>query len=304
MSKENNSTVAAFQELAVLKKQLRRARWGEWISRRKARFFADSHRSADARKAIPIASLLRTSQALVLAASAIGGCGVGFIVGHALLGWIGACASIPLFGVIAFFVVARFVFNGSLFSSAVLLQKSEEEFANADKWQATAKRVAELNRRIPSPQATPPRIPSPQAPAIPTPFELRAIREVAEGQVSRNSKVAMTRKCRDCGETIKSRVRRCKYCRSLQPLTPFWHLVKALGLSFGGMAILLGLGCFHAADTHKKYSRNAWEDADWARWEECEEKRWDCNTRGVYFTIFGSCGFLLGVSAAASGTRG
>lgn len=144
MSEENNSTAAAVQELAVLKKQLRKARWGEWISRRKAAFFAGSHRSADARKAIPIASLLRTSQAMVLAASAIGGSGVGFIVGHALLGWQGASAAIPLFGVIAFFVVARFAFNGSLLSSTALLQKSEEESANAEKWQATAQGVAEL----------------------------------------------------------------------------------------------------------------------------------------------------------------
>lgn len=134
------------RELARLKAQLRKARLREWVSRKKAVYFSGAYKSAHTRKATPITSLLRTSEAMVLAVSGIGGSGVGFVIGHALLGWQGALVAIPLTGAIVFFVVARFAFNGSLMDPTSLLQKSEEEAANAENWQATAEGIADLIR--------------------------------------------------------------------------------------------------------------------------------------------------------------
>lgn len=141
-SSECASTIA--RELASLKAQLRKARLREWLSRKKAAYFHGAYQSADARKAIPITSLLRTSEAMVLAVSGIGGSGVGFVIGHALLGWQGASVAIPVTGAIVFFVVARFAFNGSLMDPTSLLQKSEEGAASAERWQATAEGIADL----------------------------------------------------------------------------------------------------------------------------------------------------------------
>lgn len=142
MSVDNNAT--AVQELNSLKKQLRKARLWHWLCQKKAVFLEGSFKSAEARRAIPIASLLRTSEAMILAVSGVGGSAVGFVIGHALLGWQGTLVAIPLFGAIVFFTVARFAFNGSLYDEPTLLQKSEEESANAEKWNATAEGLVEL----------------------------------------------------------------------------------------------------------------------------------------------------------------
>lgn len=147
MSDVHDAKTAATQELAILKKQLRKARLQQWLSQRKSLFFAGSHRSAKARKAIPIASLLRTSESMILAVSGIGGSALGFVIGHALMGWQGTLVAVPLFGAIVFFAVARFAFNGSLYDEPTLLQKSEEESASSERWQATAEGVAELITR-------------------------------------------------------------------------------------------------------------------------------------------------------------
>lgn len=144
MSVDNNATAAAVQELNSLKKQLRKARLWHWLCQKKAVFFSGSFKSAEARGAIPIASLLRTSESMILVVSGVGGSAVGFVIGHAILGWQGTLVAIPLFGAIVFFTVARFAFNGSLFDEPTLLQKSEEESANAEKWSATAEGVVQL----------------------------------------------------------------------------------------------------------------------------------------------------------------
>jgi hypothetical protein len=142
--RQNTISATVQRELSSLRRKHRITKFRVWWHRRKSVFFDRSHQSALRRSATPIPSLLRTSIGLILSVSGIGGSALGFVVGHAILGVQGTLVTIPIFGAAAFFTVARFAFNGSLFDEPTLLQKSEEESAHAERWQAEADGLADL----------------------------------------------------------------------------------------------------------------------------------------------------------------
>lgn len=62
----------------------------------------------------PIAEVLRSNSGILIAASGLGGSGVGLVIGHAAMGTAGAIAGIPIMGAIVSVSVARFGFNATL----------------------------------------------------------------------------------------------------------------------------------------------------------------------------------------------
>jgi|GEM_PF-2500043 len=82
----------------------------------------------------PISKIIRTDAKWILAVSGIVGSGVGFIIGHAMLGVQGAIVGIPMVGATVFVLVARFAYNVTLYDLETVREKGREAIAEVEHW--------------------------------------------------------------------------------------------------------------------------------------------------------------------------
>jgi hypothetical protein len=141
----HQTAAAARRKVQYLKRRRRIAEFHLAWRRTRHAFFQKSHLRAQARNAIPIRNLLCSATGLILVVSGIGGAAMGFVMGHSMLGVTGALVFIPVFTILFFFAVARFVLNGSLFDAQTFQHKVEEELLWIQKWQAN---VEAINKSI------------------------------------------------------------------------------------------------------------------------------------------------------------
>ena len=94
----------------------------------------------------PISAIIRTDAKWILATSGIVGSGLGLIMGHALLGAKGGIVGIPIVGVTVFVLVARFVYNATLYDLETVRKKGREAVEEVKHWtQESAKMLGEID---------------------------------------------------------------------------------------------------------------------------------------------------------------